>query len=82
MPAKARRLLEPCLEKDPKKRLRDIGDAGLLWEGAEAALGAAPRSAKVAGVAAVPLLTCTAALGLLHFSEKLRPRPPSRCVSK
>src|SRR5271170_6227645 len=29
-PAKARRLLAKCLEKDPKKRLRDIGDAMLL----------------------------------------------------
>jgi serine/threonine-protein kinase len=29
VPAKVRRLLRKCLEKDPKKRLRDIGDA---WE--------------------------------------------------
>ncbi|HUA22271.1 MAG TPA: protein kinase [Bryobacteraceae bacterium] len=34
VPVKARRLLERCLEKDPKKRLRDIGDAALLLEGA------------------------------------------------
>jgi hypothetical protein len=27
VPANVRRLLERCLEKDPKKRLRDIGDA-------------------------------------------------------
>jgi serine/threonine-protein kinase len=27
VPAKARRLLQRCLEKDPKRRLRDIGDA-------------------------------------------------------
>ncbi len=33
--AKTRRLLRRCLEKDPKKRLRDIGDAmALLEEGA------------------------------------------------
>jgi serine/threonine protein kinase len=30
VPAPARRLLERCLEKDPKKRLRDIGDMELL----------------------------------------------------
>ena len=30
VPAKVRRLLERCLEKDPKKRLRDIGDMELL----------------------------------------------------
>jgi serine/threonine protein kinase len=30
VPAEVRRLLERCLEKDPKKRLRDIGDLELL----------------------------------------------------
>jgi Tol biopolymer transport system component len=30
VPAKARRLLKDCLEKDPKQRLRDIGDAKRL----------------------------------------------------
>ncbi|MGP8243709.1 MAG: protein kinase domain-containing protein [Bryobacteraceae bacterium] len=30
VPAPVRRLLERCLEKDPKKRLRDIGDMELL----------------------------------------------------
>src|SRR5258707_9623148 len=29
VPAKVRRLMQRCLEKDPKKRLRDIGD---VWE--------------------------------------------------
>ena len=32
VPASVRRLLESCLEKDPKRRLRDIGDAGRLLE--------------------------------------------------
>jgi eukaryotic-like serine/threonine-protein kinase len=31
-PAAARPLLEKCLEKDPRKRLRDIGDAWLLLQ--------------------------------------------------
>src|SRR5262249_17301699 len=31
-PAKARRLLGLCLEKDPKRRLRDIADAKLLLD--------------------------------------------------
>src|SRR5580698_4981080 len=34
VPAQVRRLLESCLEKNPKKRLRDIGDAWLLLEDA------------------------------------------------
>ena len=33
VPAKARRLLRRCLEKDPKQRLRDIGDARDLLAG-------------------------------------------------
>jgi serine/threonine protein kinase len=32
VPAKARRLLRQCLEKDPRRRLRDIGDMQLLLE--------------------------------------------------
>ncbi len=36
VPAQARRLIESCLEKDPRKRLRDIGDAWKL-------LGAIPE---------------------------------------
>src|SRR5277367_2765823 len=32
VPAKVRRLLKKCLEKDPKQRLRDIGDAWELLE--------------------------------------------------
>jgi serine/threonine-protein kinase len=35
-PAKTRKLLRRCLEKDPKKRLRDIGDAMSLVEDAAA----------------------------------------------
>jgi serine/threonine-protein kinase len=31
-PAKTQRLLRRCLEKDPKRRLRDIGDAGPLLD--------------------------------------------------
>ena len=45
LPASDRRLIERCLERDPKKRLRDIGEARL-------ALDVAPESGRVA--AAVP----------------------------
>ena len=40
VPTKARRLLRRCLEKDPKNRLRDIGDAMPLLEDSQG--GAAP----------------------------------------
>src|SRR5579871_3807708 len=38
VPAKVRPLLRRCLEKDPTKRLRDIGDAMALLESAPEAL--------------------------------------------
>jgi Tol biopolymer transport system component len=85
VPAKARRLLERCLEKNPKKRLRDIGDADLLLEAAPeaassmtGAASAAPwMSAKVAWGAAVVFLVAAAALGFLQ----LRQKPPAAAAS-
>src|SRR5688572_7998292 len=56
VPARARRLLRKCLEKDPKLRLRDIGDA---WELLGEDGPAAPASSRsklpwvVAGIAAM-----------------------------
>jgi serine/threonine protein kinase/Tol biopolymer transport system component len=76
VPAKVRRLLERCLEKDPKKRLRDIGDWELLLEAAPAAAPAekavtpAWMSARVAWGAATLFLVVAAALALVHFREK------------
>ena len=34
MPAGLQTVLRRCLEKDPKRRIRDIGDVGLALEGA------------------------------------------------
>ena len=45
-PPKARRLLQRCLEKDPKKRLRDIGDAMALGEEAPAQASGSQASKK------------------------------------
>jgi Tol biopolymer transport system component len=82
VPAQARPLLECCLEKNPKKRLRDIGDAELLLlEVAPVDVPKAPStapwmSAKVAwGVAAVFLLAA-AALGFVQ----LRQKPPAEAA--
>jgi serine/threonine-protein kinase len=53
-PAKAQRLLRRCLEKDPKRRLRDIGDAWQLLDDAPAAPAARSNTPWiVAGVLAV-----------------------------
>ena len=42
-PAGIRRLLQRCLEKDPKRRVRDIGDARLEIEEALGSPGASPK---------------------------------------
>jgi Protein kinase domain len=80
VPAKVRRLLKKCLEKDPKKRLRDIGDAWELLEEAEPAT-TAPSGSRFSwvawGVAGV-LLVALAALAYLHFRE----RPPIAELSR
>ena len=44
VPAKVRRLLRACLEKDARQRLRDIGDARQLLDDAPSA--AVPATAK------------------------------------
>jgi Tol biopolymer transport system component len=45
-PAKARNLLRRCLEKDPRKRQRDIGDARLALEEIEEARSSSMRAAQ------------------------------------
>jgi eukaryotic-like serine/threonine-protein kinase len=79
-PAKVRKLLKRCLEKDSKKRLRDIGDAMTLVEDAPAAVVASAATVPLrsrfgwpAGFTAVaiPLV----ALAFVHFREK-PPAPP------
>ncbi len=54
VPVKARQLLRSCLEKDPRRRLRDIGDAWRLLEDAPVRIAAKSRLPwAVAGVLAV-----------------------------
>ena len=75
VPSEVRRLLERCLEKDPKKRLRDISGVALLLE-----LQTAHRESKPAkwpwAVAAVAVLGLIA-LGAIHFREA---PPPAQAV--
>jgi hypothetical protein len=63
VPAKVRRLLKECLEKDPKKRLRDIGDAWELLEETEPATTAPsqPRLGMRFWIAAAAVLALVAA---------------------
>jgi serine/threonine-protein kinase len=55
VPPKARRLLQRCLEKDPKRRLRDIGDAWQLLEDAPAPTAKSHLHWTVAGALALAL---------------------------
>jgi eukaryotic-like serine/threonine-protein kinase len=69
MPEKVRPLLRRCLERDPKKRLRDIGDAMSLLEIAPESAPARRTWLAWAAVAAVFVVT-TLVVSVLHFREK------------
>ena len=59
-PAALRELLARCLRKDPRRRMRDIGDARIaLEELAEGAPSVAPASTRPRGARLVPLLAAT-----------------------
>jgi Tol biopolymer transport system component/predicted Ser/Thr protein kinase len=66
IPASAKRLLRSCLQKDPKKRLRDIADVWLLLDEAPGAAAQQRRSVLPWAAAAVLAVT-TVALGSLYF---------------
>jgi eukaryotic-like serine/threonine-protein kinase len=75
-PNQVHRLLKRCLEKDPQKRLRDIGDAMSLLEEApppsSAAVIAPPPSSRIgilAWVVAAVVLLAAGALAFVHFRE-------------
>jgi serine/threonine-protein kinase len=75
VPAQARRLLARCLEKDPKKRLRDIGDMELLLAAETAPSKPAPRSGKLPRIAASALAV---ALGVALWALWRAERPVER----
>jgi eukaryotic-like serine/threonine-protein kinase len=68
IPVQVRSLLQHCLEKDPKRRLRDIGDMHLLLEPASVPFGT-HRPWFAWGAVAV-FLVALAALSLVHFRER------------
>ena len=72
VPPRVRTLVERCLEKDPRKRLRHIGDAGLLLVDETAWPTRTPRSALLMGALAI------VAVGLAVYSfVHDRGAPPS-----
>ena len=88
VPPSVHRLLSECLQKDPRKRLRDIGDVWRLLEDVPPASASTPAAVAppVApskmkwlwpAVAALFLLS-TGALSLVHFRETPAPLVPVR----
>jgi Tol biopolymer transport system component len=70
VPVQVRRLLGRCLEKNPQRRLRDIGDAmGIVENTAEAQLSPSRLIWVLAAAAALSMLIA-AAVSFLHFREK------------
>jgi len=80
-PAHVRVLLGRCLQKDPRRRLRDVGDAGLLLAdpGAPAPAGSAlaPRARGPRWLAAA-----LAGVGAFLLGWLLRPAPPQAGVPR
>jgi hypothetical protein len=76
VPAKVRRLLQICLEKDPKKRLQAIGDWRLLLEEGPVAAPSRPRLAIGASIVAGVLFVALAILSFVHF----RPVSPQKTM--
>ena len=70
-----RPLLQKCLEKDPKNRLRDIADAWLLLadkpaESASVSSTPVSRFGRWTGIAAGVMTVIAGALAFIHFREK------------
>jgi Tol biopolymer transport system component len=76
VPARARMLLQRCLEKDPRRRLRDIGDAmAVLESGAQTAAPAPRRLLWTLGAIACVSLVFGGALAFVHFGERTASPP-------
>ena len=67
---RVRPLLQRCLAKDPKQRLRDIGDVDLLLRDAPAAAVPTKRSSWAAWSVAAAALVAAAVLAVVNFREQ------------
>ncbi|HYW47218.1 MAG TPA: protein kinase [Bryobacteraceae bacterium] len=87
LPGNIRILLQRCLERDPKRRLRDIGDARLELEqpatqpiAAPAPQPAPPSRVWLPWVAAALLASAAATIAAIHFRESPPPEPLVRFI--
>ena len=80
-PAGVRALLARCLERDPKKRLRDVGDAWIAPEPAARPPEAPPaRPSRTLAWAAAVVLALAAGFGAARWSSRPAPRDAPRAV--
>jgi Tol biopolymer transport system component len=77
VPPPVTRLLKKCLEKDPRKRLHDIGDAWDLIEDRPAAAAAPPRVQWLPWSLAALFAIAAIGVASLRFMEPPPPLPPS-----
>jgi len=78
VPAPVGRLLQHCLQKDPRRRLRDIGDVWTLLDERQGPTAATPaRRWTTGGAVAVAGIAIAAAstLGYVHFREPIQTSP-------
>jgi eukaryotic-like serine/threonine-protein kinase len=75
VPPKVRPLLRHCLEKDPKKRLRDIGDFELLLVGPEPKQPLGARRFGLIASSAAAVLLVVAAIGWLRAGSPVTQAP-------
>jgi len=76
-PPAAQRLLRRCLEKDPKRRLRDIGDAWTEMGEQAPASGAPPGVSRFGWPLALAAAVAVIAAGVAVWSLWLRPAAPA-----
>jgi serine/threonine protein kinase len=74
-PPQVRGLLLRCLEKDPKNRLRDIGDARYLMQETAVSTPALPKRAPLPWIVAVLFATIAAITGFLAWKHLREERP-------
>ena len=71
VPETVRPLLSRCLDKDPKRRLREVSDGMLLLEpGAPPPAAAGGRFGLISTAAAIVFLLAFAVLAFVHFGKK------------
>jgi Tol biopolymer transport system component len=76
-PAHVRRMIERCLEKDPKRRARDIADVRLEFDSPVAAAASPRRSLVVPALATIAAIVGVASILLWRLAPEPGASPPT-----